>query len=82
MALDYGIILVSSVPSESVFSIAGLQIAQKRNRLAPKTRGELCVYGVGGSSRTAKAMMVMKIQTTATSGRIVGLAGVGQMMFK
>ena len=39
MARDYGTILASSVPSESVFSIAGLQITKRRNRLAPKTMG-------------------------------------------
>jgi hypothetical protein len=31
--------MASSVPSESVFSIAGLQITKRRNRLAPKTMG-------------------------------------------
>jgi hypothetical protein len=39
MARDYGTILSTSVPSESVFSIAGLQITKRRNRLAPKTMG-------------------------------------------
>jgi hAT family C-terminal dimerisation region len=39
MAKDYGTILSTSVPSESVFSIAGLQITARRNRLAPKTMG-------------------------------------------
>jgi hypothetical protein len=39
MAQDYGTILSTSVPSESVFSIAGLQITKRRNRLAPKTMG-------------------------------------------
>jgi hypothetical protein len=39
MARDYSTILASSVPSESVFSIAGLQITKRRNRLAPKTMG-------------------------------------------
>jgi hypothetical protein len=39
MARDYSTILSSSVPSESVFSIAGLQITKRRNRLAPKTIG-------------------------------------------
>jgi hypothetical protein len=39
MARDYGTILSTSVPSESVFSIAGLQITKRRNRLAPKTIG-------------------------------------------
>jgi hypothetical protein len=39
MARDYGTILASSVPSESVFSIARLQITKRRNRLAPKTMG-------------------------------------------
>jgi hypothetical protein len=39
MAHDYGTILSTSVPSESVFSIAGLQITKRQNRLAPKTIG-------------------------------------------
>ena len=39
MAQDYGTILSTSVPLESVFSIAGLQITKRRNRLAPKTIG-------------------------------------------
>jgi hypothetical protein len=39
MARDYGCILASSVASESVFSIAGLQMTNNRNRLAPKTMG-------------------------------------------
>ena len=39
MARDYGTIPATSVPSESVFSIAGLQITKRRNRLAPKTMG-------------------------------------------
>jgi hypothetical protein len=39
MAQDYGTILSTSVPSESVFSIAGLQITKRQNRLAPKTMG-------------------------------------------
>jgi len=39
IARDYGTILSTSVPSESVFSIAGLQITKRRNRLAPKTMG-------------------------------------------
>jgi hypothetical protein len=39
MAQDYGTILSTSVPSELVFSIAGLQITKRRNRLAPKTMG-------------------------------------------
>lgn len=39
MAKDYGTILSTSVLSESVFSIAGLQITARRNRLAPKTMG-------------------------------------------
>ena len=39
MARDYGTILSTSVPSESVFSIAGLQITKRRNRLALKTMG-------------------------------------------
>jgi hAT family C-terminal dimerisation region len=39
MARDYGTILSTSVPSESVFSIARLQITKRRNRLAPKTMG-------------------------------------------
>jgi hypothetical protein len=39
MARDYGTIMASSVPSDSVFSIAGLQITKRRNRLAPKTIG-------------------------------------------
>ena len=39
MAQDYGTILSTSVPSESVFSIAGLQVTKRRNRLAPKTIG-------------------------------------------
>jgi hypothetical protein len=37
MACDYSTILALSVLSESVFSIAGLQITKRRNRLAPKT---------------------------------------------
>jgi hypothetical protein len=41
MARDYGTILSTSVPSESVFSITGLQITKRRNRLAPKTMGLL-----------------------------------------
>jgi hypothetical protein len=39
MARDYGTILSTSVLSELVFSIAGLQITKRRNRLAPKTMG-------------------------------------------
>jgi len=39
MACDYETIVVSSVLFESVFSIAGLQITKRRNRLAPKTMG-------------------------------------------
>jgi hypothetical protein len=39
MARDYGCILASSVPSESVFSMAGLQMRKNRMRLAPKTMG-------------------------------------------
>lgn len=39
MARDYGCILASSVPSESVFSLAGLQIRKNRSRLAPKSMG-------------------------------------------
>jgi hypothetical protein len=39
MARDYGTIIASSVLSESVFSIAGLQITKRCNRLAPKTMG-------------------------------------------
>jgi hypothetical protein len=37
MARDYSTILSTSVPSKSVFSIAGLQITKRRNRLALKT---------------------------------------------
>jgi hypothetical protein len=48
MARDYGTIMASSVPSESVFSIAGLQITKRRNRLAPKTMGViLCLRSWG-----------------------------------
>jgi len=39
MARDYSTILSTSVLSESVFSIAGLQITKRQNRLAPKTIG-------------------------------------------
>jgi len=39
MACDYSTILASSVLSKSVFSIAGLQITKRCNRLAPKTIG-------------------------------------------
>jgi hypothetical protein len=39
MERDFGTIAASSVPSKSVFSIARLQIAKRRNRLAPKTIG-------------------------------------------
>jgi hypothetical protein len=39
MAQDYSTIFSTSVPSELVFSIAGLQITKRRNRLAPKTMG-------------------------------------------
>jgi hypothetical protein len=39
MARDYRTILSTNVPSESVFSIAGIQITKRRNRLAPKTMG-------------------------------------------
>ena len=39
MAHDYSTILSTSVPSESVFSIAGLQVTKRQNRLAPKTMG-------------------------------------------
>lgn len=39
MARVYGTIIASSVPSESVFGIAGLQITKCRNRLALKTMG-------------------------------------------
>jgi hypothetical protein len=39
MAYDYSTILSTSVPSESVFSIAGLQVTKRQNRLAPKTIG-------------------------------------------
>jgi hypothetical protein len=39
MARDYGTIMASSVLSKSVFSIAGLQITKRRNRLALKTMG-------------------------------------------
>jgi hypothetical protein len=39
MARDYGSLMATSVPCESVFSIAGLQITKRRNRLAPKTMG-------------------------------------------
>lgn len=37
MARDYGSILATSVPSESVFSIAGLILTKRRNRLVPAT---------------------------------------------
>jgi hypothetical protein len=37
IARDYGTILSTSVPLESVFSISGLQVTKRRNRLAPKT---------------------------------------------
>jgi hypothetical protein len=48
MARDYGTIMASSVPSESVFSIAGLQITKRRNRLSPKTMGViLCLRSWG-----------------------------------
>jgi len=48
MAQDYGTIMASSVPSESVFSIAGLQITKRRNRLALKTMGViLCLRSWG-----------------------------------
>jgi hypothetical protein len=39
MARDYSTILSTSILSESVFSIAGLQIKKRYNRLAPKTIG-------------------------------------------
>jgi hypothetical protein len=39
MAQDYSTILSTSVPSELVFSITGLQVTKRRNRLAPKTMG-------------------------------------------
>ena len=39
MARDFGTILSTSVLSESVFSIARLQITKRLNRLAPKTKG-------------------------------------------
>jgi hypothetical protein len=39
IARDYGTILATSIPSKAVFSIAGLQITKRRNRLAPKTIG-------------------------------------------
>jgi hypothetical protein len=39
MAQDYGTILSTSVPLKSVFSIAGLQITKRCNRLALKTMG-------------------------------------------
>jgi hypothetical protein len=39
IARDYSTILSTSVPFKSVFSIAGLQITKRRNRLAPKTIG-------------------------------------------
>jgi hypothetical protein len=48
MACDYSTILASSVLSESVFSIAGLQITKRRNRLAPKTMGVImCLQSWG-----------------------------------
>ena len=39
MARDCGSSMATSVPSESVFSITGLQIVKRRNTLAPKTMG-------------------------------------------
>ena len=39
MARDFGTILSTSVLSELVFSITGLQITKRRNRLVPKTMG-------------------------------------------
>jgi hypothetical protein len=48
MARDYGSFMATSVPSESVFSIAGLQITKRRNRLAPKKMGMiLCLRSWG-----------------------------------
>jgi hypothetical protein len=48
MACDYSTILASSVPSESVFSIARLQITKRCNRLAPKMIGViLCLRSWG-----------------------------------
>jgi len=37
MARDFGIILATSIPSESVFSIAGLIITKRRGRISPAT---------------------------------------------
>lgn len=37
MARDYGVVMATSVPSESVFSIAGLIITRLRGRLNPST---------------------------------------------
>jgi hypothetical protein len=39
MVCEYGTILASSVPYESVFSTASLHTTKRRNRLAPKTIG-------------------------------------------
>jgi hypothetical protein len=48
MARDYSLLMATSVPCESVFSIAGLHITKRRNRLAPKTMGMiLCLRSWG-----------------------------------
>jgi hAT family C-terminal dimerisation region len=48
MARDYGTILSTSVPLESVFSIAGLQVTKRRDRLVPKTMGVImCLQSWG-----------------------------------
>jgi len=54
MACDYGTILASSIPSEAVFSIAGLQITKRRNRLAPKTIGVIMCLRSWGLIKDAK----------------------------
>ena len=55
MAQDYSTILSTSVLLESVFSIAGLQITKRRNRLAPKTMGVImCLRSWGFISEEGK----------------------------
>lgn len=44
MARDYSTIMATSVPSESVFSIAGLVITRLRNKLSPDTMGKIMYF--------------------------------------
>ena len=53
MVCDYSTILSTSVLSESVFSIAGLQVTKRQNRLAPKTIGVImCMRSWGLISKS------------------------------